>query len=692
MRKKVAIVTAFAGYANVQRQQLQKLFKDHIEVKCFSLEVDTINQPIDASLFVITLHSLHHAIKDYIPKDAKVIILSSTITNAQYEQIVKIPAGTTVMVVNYSVEMTMETLALFHHIGIDHLNFVPFYPGIKNIPKLDIAVTPGEAQYVPHFVKQIVDIGHRVLDADTITEIAMKLNLEHLLNEPSFLEHFQSIKMNKNSLTSLFDKTNILESRLLGLLNVMDDGIVVIDNNGLIHAYNKKAVTILGEKNSIVGAKIADVIPRISLAKVLKTSTETEYNLIKINGHDISVKVVPVIAAGRTSGALAIISRFDEKEKSQQKLRSQLLGKGHRAKYTFEHIISQDPAFVHMKLLTEKKAKSEASILITGESGTGKELFAQAIHNASKRKDGPFVAVNCAALPENLLESELFGYEEGAFTGARKGGKIGLFELAHRGTLFLDEIGEINLNLQARLLRILEEREVMRLGGDSVIHVDIRIVAATNKDLWHLVEEGNFRKDLYYRLNVLPLELPPLRERRADIPLLFEHIKQSIAAKFTITEEVEKIFSNYPWYGNIRELKNCVEYLAYLDKDSIDVKDIAVIIKKQIAPLPPETAALPDFSQAIRLEEENYAFVLECLYDNYKNKLRTGRRSILKLAEDKDIFLTEAQIRKILTTLEAHGLAKLSNGRGGTTITTLGIKAFKSLAAHTDESRGKSAY
>jgi len=206
--------------------------------------------------------------------------------------------------------------------------------------------------------------------------------------------------------------------------------------------------------------------------------------------------------------------------------------------------------------------------MITGDSGTGKELFAQSIHNLSSRCNAPFVAVNCAALPENLLESELFGYEEGAFSGAKKGGKIGLVELAHHGTLFLDEIGEMPLPLQARILRMIQEKEVMRLGGDKIIPVNVRILVATNQDLTHLISIKKFREDLYYRLNVLPLHLPPLRERPEDISRLVEHfirkqgVKRSVIKR--ISDEAMQMLKEYPWLGNVRELANVVERLVLL--------------------------------------------------------------------------------------------------------------------------------
>jgi len=320
-------------------------------------------------------------------------------------------------------------------------------------------------------------------------------------------------------------------------------------------------------------------------------------------------------------------------------------------------------------------------VLIIGETGTGKELFAHAIHNASQRKEWQFVTVNCAALPESLLESELFGYEEGAFTGARRGGKPGLFELAHQGTIFLDEIGEMDLNLQTRLLRVLESREVMRIGGDSMIHIDIRIIAATNKDLWKLVEEGKFRRDLYYRLNVLPIQVPPLRERKDDILFLLEHLKRQIGVELAMTAETAELLVRYPWHGNVRELKNCAEYLAYLDKRTIEAKDLAPILKWPDAGPKAADPGLSAFIELIGLERDHYMFIFESLYTHHQSKRRCGRRSLVQTAQKQDLFLTEAQVRKALVQAEAFGYVHLNHGRGGSVITAAGIEALKQLRA-----------
>jgi transcriptional regulator with PAS, ATPase and Fis domain len=681
MARKVALVTAFASVAELHRRTLENLFRGAIDLRCYSYDVVNITSPLDADLFVISIHPIYLNLKPYIPVDAKAIIISNTLTNDQFRRVAELPAGTPVLLVNYSVEMTMDTLSLFHRLGLNHLEFVPFYPGTTHAPRLEVAVTPGEPRHVPPYVKRVIDIGDRVIDARTIIDIASYLGLEHLLKTDRFIEYFQSIRSSPDSVTSLFDRTNLLESQLFSLLDVMDDGIIIIEQDGSVSACNRKAREVLGAQADLVGSRAADLIPGIPFDQVLEGRLEVDYTLVKIQSRAISIRVVPVNAARKARGALAVINKFEEKERSQHRLRSQLLGKGHLARYAFEHILTRDESFLQLKNLARKKARSDASVLIIGETGTGKELFAHAIHNSSRRREWPFVTVNCAALPENLLESELFGYEEGAFTGARRGGKPGLFELAHQGTIFLDEIGEMDLNLQTRLLRALESREVMRIGGDSMIHVDIRIIAATNQDLWSLVEQGRFRRDLYYRLNVLPIQVPPLRERPGDILYLFDQLKRKLGAELTLTPETAELLVRYPWHGNVRELKNCVEYLAYLDQRAIEARDLEPILKWPKPERSREQSALSDFLGAVGVERRDCLFLLECLYANHQNRRRSGRRSLVQSAQARDLFLTEAEVRRALVQSEKFGFVRLGRGRGGTAITAAGIDALKRLRA-----------
>jgi transcriptional regulator with PAS, ATPase and Fis domain len=679
------LITSFAGVAEMHAANLKALFGAEIDLVCHSYDLGNIDIKLEADLFVISIYPIYLLVKSWLPHDAKTVIMGNTITNEQYERIRKLPRGTQALLVNYSVEMTMDTISLLRDLGLDHVDYQPYYPGVVGLPKVELAITPGESAHVPPGIGRVIDIGHRVLDEKTIVDIAHFLDLDHLLAEERFVSHFKSIKKVQGSVASLFDLTNVLEHQLSGLLEALEDGIIVIDAGGTVYAGNAKALEVLGERGSLVGKRIGDLVPGMSLDAVLSSSTAVEHKLVKIKSRDVSLRLVPVLSGSKTTGVLAIVNTFDEKEKSQHILRSQLLGKGHRAKYTFDSIVGGDPAMAEIKNLARRQARSNSSVLIIGETGTGKELFAHAIHDASERRKWQFVTVNCAALPESLLESELFGYAEGAFTGARKGGKPGLFELAHKGTIFLDEIGEMEMGLQARLLRVLESREVMRIGGDSVIHVDIRVVAATNKNLWALVEEGRFRKDLYYRLNVLPIEVPPLRERKGDIPLIFQGLKESLGAGFSLGEGAMAALLDHPWYGNVRELKNCVEYLACLEKESIDAHDLAPVLRRArpsglalpAAPADRPAAAPSRIALEGGADEEHTRFVLGCLYDNYRQRVRTGRRSIQRRAEEMNLFLTEAQIRKILTWLDGQGLARLSTGRAGTSITPAGIERLR---------------
>lgn len=261
--------------------------------------------------------------------------------------------------------------------------------------------------------------------------------------------------------------------------------------------------------------------------------------------------------------AIASFEDIARRERLERNIKLKLHDKGWIAKMTLDQFIGSSEKIRSLKIRTQKFARTDSTVLITGESGTGKEMLAQSIHNLSKRKAGPFVAINCAALPPNLLESEMFGYEEGAFTGTKKGGKVGLFELAHGGTIFLDEVGEMPLPLQSRLLRVLQEKAVMRLGADCIMPIDVRVIAATNQDLENLIEEKTFRKDLYYRLNILRLYIPPLRERVDDIPELvesflrhFAHINLEVKG---INPRVIRLMQLYSWNGNVRELSNMLE-------------------------------------------------------------------------------------------------------------------------------------
>lgn len=344
------------------------------------------------------------------------------------------------------------------------------------------------------------------------------------------------------------------------------EGIVVLDEQKNVIAFNRIAGDILG-RTFRIGEKFDSELMDEEHRQLFRLQlSPDEINSIRIiNGKTYSVSHTAVIKDNHFIGSVSRYEDVTKVQKLEEKIRREAHFKGFTAKHTFQDIFGQSPEISNAISMAKVLARSDSSILIEGESGTGKEYFAQSIHNESERKNGPFVAVNCTAIPEQLLESELFGYEDGAFTGAKKGGKMGLFEIAHRGTLFLDEIGEISPQVQARLLRVLQEQEIMRVGGNRVIPIDVRIISATNRDLLKRTREGEFRIDLYYRLSVLRLTVPPLRKRTGDVLLLSQEFSKKYGSGVdSILYELLPHLEQYSWPGNVRELKSVIERLCIL--------------------------------------------------------------------------------------------------------------------------------
>jgi transcriptional regulator with PAS, ATPase and Fis domain len=506
------------------------------------------------------------------------------------------------------------------------------------------------------------------------------------LNNQNIKKRFQELISVNYGLAEILNKTNRFESSLDILLGVFDQGVIAISTQGDIFSCNDKAKDIMGFVNQdVLSQNGLELFPMIPFEEVLEKEIAIPEKLYQIGGYDVIVSVNPIIHSEKKLGAVAFIKRFNEEERKQHAIRSQIIGKGHKAKYRFDDILGNSQGIIKCKDSAVSMAKSDSSILIMGESGTGKEMFAQAIHNESKRKAFQFVAVNCGALSESLLESELFGYEEGAFTGARKGGKPGLFELAHQGTLFLDEIGDMPYDLQKSLLRVLQEREIMRLGGDRLIHVDVRLIAATNRDLKQLVKEGRFREDLYYRLHVLPLFIPPLRSRKEDVLVLINGMKAQFKWDFDLTIEGEQTLMDHCWRGNIRELRNCIEYISNLQIKKVESSDLPLEIEENVSnqkPIVPESKSLliDEINRAAGKSIHRYVFVLEELEKAFKNKKRAGRRSIYLTAMEREIFISEQEIRTIFNELERLDLVEVFAGRGGTVITEKGRNVFTTLA------------
>ncbi|MDR7865729.1 MAG: sigma 54-interacting transcriptional regulator [Sporomusaceae bacterium] len=446
-------------------------------------------------------------------------------------------------------------------------------------------------------MKQAIREGIRILVGDALAiRFANSAGISCILIESGKASIYKAIR-EAESVVRVRRKEQARTEMLRTIIDSSTDGIIAVDDAARITLFNKAAEGIFGfGQDRAAGRPVTDVIPNTRLPQVLSTG-EPEIGELQIIGkRQIATKRIPIKTGDQVTGVVATFQEVSQLQKFEQSIRRKLYDKGLTAKFHLNQIVGDSPALRKAKELARTYAATDSTVMITGETGTGKELFAQSIHNLSSRRDAPFVAVNCAALPESLLESELFGYEEGAFSGAKKGGKIGLVELAHRGTLFLDEIGEMPLSLQTRILRMIQEKEVMRLGGDKINMVNVRILVATNKDLTRLVAVNRFREDLYYRLNVLPLHLPPLRERPEDIGRLAEHFVRRLSTHRppvkSISPEAIGALREYPWFGNVRELANVVERLVLLSPGAeIGRRQVAEVVN--VASKPEAAAAQP---------------------------------------------------------------------------------------------------
>jgi PAS domain S-box-containing protein len=405
-------------------------------------------------------------------------------------------------------------------------------------------------------------------------QIAKKYGLKTVELETA-KETIASIIEDAKSVVKSRRKDQEKTQRYQSIIDSTSEGIIAVDRHGEITAINKMAKTFLKIADlDIVGKPISNYINRPSVVNAIKTGKPYHNKLEKINRDQFVSNHVPITVNSKIIGGVSTFKDISNVVRAENEVRRSF-AKGLIAKYHLTDFIHGSKVIKKTLKRAVKFANSDSTILILGDTGTGKELLAHSIHNLGPRKGSPFVSINCSALPDQLLESELFGYEEGAFTGSRRGGKPGLFEIAHHGTIFLDEIGTTPGSVQARLLRVLQEKEVMRIGGDRMIPVDVRVIAATNKHLIEEVHEGRFREDLFFRINVLNIDIPPLRERVEDVPLLLKDLVRRASKKYglnslSIPDGFVKKLMNYSWPGNVRQLEAFIEKLILLSDSKFD--------------------------------------------------------------------------------------------------------------------------
>ncbi len=664
--KSIAVVTDGRNKLDTfLKNNLYEIFEGYAEINLYHFNKLKEGDRLKENVVLVMIKDRILKAKNFVDDSKRIIVIDRTIKAKEVYKVFAIPDNMDILVVNDNYETTLQTVSLLYEIGINHLNLIP-YDFKNNYENIKIAITPGEGTFVPQYIDKTIDLGNRIIDISTFYKIVSHLEIKDKDIIDRIIKYSDELINIHSGIDQKQKELVIRNEHMDTLINLSKDGILLSSPEGKITTYNKKFLEIMElDKTQVKDTNIDDIF-KDKLAFLLNEENVVD-EVVNIQSKHLNINKKTLNYLGKKNGAYINIQEITYIRQLEQNLSKKLRQKGQIARYELEDIITSSDRMIKCKSFSKKIAKTELTVLITGESGTGKELLAQSIHNASDRKKQPFIAINCAAMPENLLESELFGYESGAFTGANKEGKRGLFEQANHGTIFLDEIGDMPLHLQTKILRVLQERQVMRIGGESVIDIDVRVVAATNKCLAELISEGKFRDDLYYRLNVLPIRIPSLRERKEDIILLLKHFMKR---NLEIGSCVEEILQNYNWNGNIRELKNVALYIDTLcEGEYVALNDLPEYIRIKC------DNSFKDEIQVLNNKNcyDNAICVLKILNENIKSGKGMGRNSLIRLLNEMDIFCSEGEMKKVLNLLDNLDLISSSVGRGGSKISEKGV-------------------
>ncbi|HFK1549102.1 TPA: sigma-54 interaction domain-containing protein [Bacillus albus] len=690
-RPSILLLTRGEKLAKTFETNLRMFFGSNIQIYTVHEHGELDNQLVDeCELILVSAES----ILDRLPKllHERTLFARRTVCLPKLEQLMELAPGTQCLFVSNSMDTIVDAIELLNRMGFEHLHFIPYVPQPAEIQPvledIEVAVTHGLKELIPETIDKVIDLDIRPIDLTTIYDIAQRLNLP-IENAHFYTAEFFSdfVRLGRNLANSVNNEKR-LNQKLESVFNAVHEGIISMDEWGRITVFNEEAEKILSlSAENCLGKTYWDVISEFNLNQIFQSHVEESNQLLEIRNKVLLVTKVPMVLDGHLMGVVVTFQDVTIVQRNEQEIRKNSSRLGLTTKYSFENIIGVSDSIASVKQVAVRLAESDFTVLITGENGTGKEVFAQAIHRYSTRRDGPFVPVNFAGLTESLAESELFGYEGGSFTGAKKGGKMGLFELAHNGTIFLDEIGDAPLSIQAALLRVLQERQVMRIGGNRVIPINIRVIAATNRNLISMMSKGAFREDLYYRLNVLPLNIPNLRERQEDLFILINYFFYENGRKLRFTPEVKNVLLNYSWPGNIRELENFIKYLMVIvEGDTVKLQHIperilnnSLILSTPHDPTAEgETVEREDILQFLSRHGSlmDYEDILTILWNMSKRQERVGRTVLRSLLSHP---LSEAQIRYKLSILKRCGCVAVGVKKQGTTITPMGIQVLQSI-------------
>ncbi len=640
---------------------LKRVYEDYVNIEdCFMDELEDETR-LSADAFLVISSSLLPKLRRHTTSLKNVVTMTRSVKKEYLPAILAIPTGTDVLLVNDTVQSSKEMALMFYELGIGHLNLIPYdkdreqeglYRGLR------YAITPNEPQMLPPYIEHVINTEYREIGFDSMVHLMEVLDLNNARVTYNLIKYISDIvEPMQHYRTSYFN--NFLKERVLNEYVYDSPGAVLaLDADDRIVYGNHRAQILFGT-DSTGFVRLGVQLPA-PLLQLIHTEQDIAQYPLTLEEKDFILDKTAVVLGEERIGCLVTLQDEIVLKRIETLFNKRLREKGLYAKHVFGDIQHVSESMSRCIQMAKKAAVTDYTILIGGESGTGKELLAQAIHNYSNRKNMPFIAVNCAAISESLLESELFGYEEGAFTGASKKGKLGYFEQANRGTIFLDEIGDISPRLQQGLLRVLQERQVMKIGSDRIVDVDVRIIVATNRDLLKAVQEGRFRGDLYYRLNAIAITLPPLRERREDIPVLFRAFMGKDAARLT-GADMDAIL-RYDWPGNVRELENCALYYKTLGE-----------LPQQV--MGSRAAAAPH--PAAGLQQNVEMQVLALIAQRQAPNHGVGRTELMQGLSAQGVRASDVYLRKLLAALGEQGLVEIGKGRQGTRLTEDGRRALE---------------
>ncbi|MDL2209616.1 sigma 54-interacting transcriptional regulator [Desulfovibrio sp. OttesenSCG-928-O18] len=675
-RKSILFVSLSQHTSDYHVGLLNDIFRNEVDVFTYALYDKSSTLPSgDFTIVLAAGTRSYNKCLDIFPAE-KVMFSTREVSFPTFlDRVLRLPPGKRVLLVCETEEVSKEiTLQLLQH-GVNHIDYVPYWNGCaRDVRDIDTALTPGMPQYVPAHIKTVIDMQRRPLALSVILDMIEKLELDRSYIDRYILANSKQLYSVYKSMSECTFRNIMLESCLAEFVSAVDDTVMVTDDEVVTYC-SDSIVNFIGlPKSKLIGKRITEFF-KVALADEGErrdaplSGTLTREN----NAIACTCRIFDDLHDGSSPRKLYKLLSVKEGKKTVQKRTVKAGDGGHVARYRFSDIITESDSAAKSREQAISMARShiEAPILILGESGTGKEMFAQSIHNASARSRGPFVAVNFGAIPETLVESELFGYERGAFTGAHKGGKRGLFELANNGTIFLDEITNAPTMIQARLLRVLEEKSLMRVGGVSVVPVDVRVITATNSNMGELMAKGLFREDLYHRLSSFTLHLPPLRERMECLrPLILTFMEKRGVPNEILPEVWDRIYA-YSWPGNVRQLKNAVDYFTLkTDSGPITLADVPHFLRERPMPERLETVrgAWPDAS----LQTQVNITLLRVFQDNASRTPRWGRKKIMEHLERQGIPLSAGQYRELVAELARQGLVSIGKTKQGCVITEEG--------------------